>query len=188
MIKVSYFLCIFKKHYFVISTTDQLALSLKSKKYSVKNIFPTKLSLLKIKNELGDFLCPKNPTTKKKYFEQCFRLLKIKQLGEIEKDQQVYLGEKEEEMISAVGNTVNHNAENLAFVSPLKPYSDKESTMEQELANCRAVYDIAAYMKRKVFVTIKKFSVNKPSTFRFDSSLQGELSLEASCLCQLYFD
>ena len=34
--------------------------------------------------------------------------------------------------------------------------------MEQELANDHAVYDIAAYKKRRVCVTIKKNSLNKP--------------------------
>ena len=34
--------------------------------------------------------------------------------------------------------------------------------MEQELANCHAVYDVETYKKRKVCVTIKKYSVNKP--------------------------
>ena len=34
--------------------------------------------------------------------------------------------------------------------------------MEQEHANCHAVYDVATYKKRRVCVTIKKYSVNKP--------------------------
>ena len=33
--------------------------------------------------------------------------------------------------------------------------------MEQERANCHAVYDVATYKKRRVCVTIKKYSVNK---------------------------
>ena len=33
--------------------------------------------------------------------------------------------------------------------------------MEQELANCHAVYDVAIYKKRRVCVTIKKYNVNK---------------------------
>ena len=51
---------------------------------------------------------------------------------------------------------------NLGLVPVLEPYSDKDSTMEQELANCHAVYDVATYKKRRVCVTIKKYSVNKP--------------------------
>ena len=34
--------------------------------------------------------------------------------------------------------------------------------MEQELAKCHAVYDRATYKKRRVCVTIKKYSANKP--------------------------
>ena len=34
--------------------------------------------------------------------------------------------------------------------------------MEQELANCHAVNDVATYKKRRVHVTVKKYSVNKP--------------------------
>ena len=44
----------------------------------------------------------------------------------------------------------------------MEPYSDKDSTMEQELAKCHAVYDVATYKKRRVCVTIKKYSLNKP--------------------------
>ena len=96
------------------------------------------------------------------YFEPCLQLLKKNELGQIEKFQQVYHGGKEEERISVILNTVIHNAENLGFVPVLQLYSDKDSTREQELANCHAVYDVATYKKRRVFVTIKKYSVNKP--------------------------
>ena len=34
--------------------------------------------------------------------------------------------------------------------------------MDQELANCNKVYDIATYNRRQVCVTIKKYNVNKP--------------------------
>ena len=44
----------------------------------------------------------------------------------------------------------------------MEPYSEKNSTMELELANCHAVYDVAAYKKRRVCVTIKKYNMNKP--------------------------
>ena len=79
------------------------------------------------------------------------------------KTQQVYLGEKERERTSAVRNTVFHDAENLGSVSVLERYSDNDSTMEQELANCHEVYDVATYKKRRVCVTIKTFSIKKPS-------------------------
>ena len=69
--------------------------------------------------------------------------LKKNESAQIEKPQQVYLGEKEGERISAIRNTVIHDAENLGLVPVLEPCSDKDSTIEQELANCHAVYDIA---------------------------------------------
>ena len=99
---------------------------------------------------------------RKNYFEPCFQLLRKNESGKIEKSQQVYLGEKEGERISAIRNTVNHDAENLCLVPVLEPYSDKDSTMVQELPNCHAMYDRARYKKRRVCVTIKKNSVNKP--------------------------
>ena len=81
---------------------------------------------------------------------------------ELEKRQQVYLGEKEGEEISAIGNTVLHDAENLELVPILELTSDKESNMDQELANCNKAYDIATYNRSQVCVTIKKYNVNKP--------------------------
>ena len=35
--------------------------------------------------------------------------------------------------------------------------------MDQELANCNKVYDIATYNRRQVCVMIKKYNVNNPS-------------------------
>ena len=64
--------------------------------------------------------------------------------------------------ISAIRNTVIHDAENLGLVPVLERYSDKDSTMDQKLANCHAVYDVAIYKMRRVCVTIKKYNVNKP--------------------------
>ena len=104
----------------------------------------------------------KQPFNGKIYFEPCFQLLKKNESGQIEKTQQVYLGENKGERVSAIRNTVFHDAENLGLVPVLKTYSDKDSTMEQELASCHAVYDVATYMKRSMCVTIKKYSVNKP--------------------------
>ena len=48
--------------------------------------------------------------------EPCFQLLKINDLGQFEKSQQVYLSEKEGEAISAIRNTVIHDAENLGLI------------------------------------------------------------------------
>ena len=44
------------------------------------------------------------------------------------------------------------------FIRILETYSDKDSSMEQELAYCHSVYDIATYKKMKVSVT-KKITV-----------------------------
>ena len=83
-------------------------------------------------------------------------------MGQIEKSQQVYDGEKEGERISAIWNHITHDAEDFGLVPILEPYSDKNSTMEQQFANCHVVCDIALYKKKRVYVTIKKYSVNKP--------------------------
>ena len=66
------------------------------------------------------------------YFEPCLQLLKKNESGQIEKTQQVYFGENEGERTSAIRNSVIHDAENLALVPVLEPYSGKDSTMEQE--------------------------------------------------------
>ena len=90
-------------------------------------------------------------------------MLKKNESGQIEKSQQVYLGKKkEEEKISKIRTNVIHDAENIGLVTVLELYTDKDSTLEQELADCHSVYDVATYKKRRVCVTIKKYSVNKP--------------------------
>ena len=43
-------------------------------------------------------------------------------MGQIKKSQQVYLGEKEKEKISAIRNTVIYDAENLGLVPVLEPF------------------------------------------------------------------
>ena len=94
--------------------------------------------------------------------EQFFQLLKINDSGQFEKSQQVYPSEKEGEAVSAIRNTVIHDAENLGLVPIYEAKSGKESTMDLELDNCNRVYEIATYNMRRVCVTIKKYSFNKP--------------------------
>ena len=94
--------------------------------------------------------------------EPCFQLLKINDLGQFEKSQQVNLSEKEGEAISAIRNSVIHDAENLGLVPIYEAKFGKESTMDQELDICNRVYEIATNNKRRVCVTIKKYHVNKP--------------------------
>ena len=159
--------------------------------YSRKDILPNYIEFAKNQKRIGRFSWSQKPYNGKIYFEPCFQLLKKNESGQIEKTQQLYHGEKEGERISAIWNTVIHDAENFGLVSVLESYSDKDSSMEQELANCHAVYDVATYKKRKVCVTIKKYSVQcEQATLHSDSTLhcEGERSLEASCLCQLYFE
>ena len=91
-----------------------------------------------------------------------FQLLKINNLRQFEKSEQVYLSEKEGEALSTIRNNVTHDAENLGLVPIYEAKSGKESTMDQELEICNRVYEKATNNMRRVCVTIKKHSVNKP--------------------------
>ena len=88
--------------------------------------------------------------------EPCFQLLKINDWGQFENSQQVYLSEKEGEAISAIQNTVIHDAENVGLVPIYEAKSGKESTMDQELDICNRVYEIATYNMRRVCVSQSK--------------------------------
>ena len=166
----------YKYHYFEISTTDQLALSLKSKMNSRKDILPNYFEFAKNQKRIGRFSWPQKPFNGKIYFEPCFQLLKKNESGQTEKTQQVYLGAKEGESTSAIRNTVIHDAENLELVPVLGPYSDNDSTMEQELANCHAVSDVAIYKRR---VCHNQEVQCEQTTLHSDSTLhcKGERSL-----------
>ena len=129
---------------------------------SRKDILPNYIKIAKNQKRIGTFSWSQKLYNGKVYFEPWFQLLKHNESGQIQKFQQVYLGEKEGESILAIRNNVIHNAENLGLVSVLETYFDKESTMEQERAICYAVYDVAIYKKRRVWVTVKKYSVKMP--------------------------
>ena len=60
----------------------------------------------KIKQQLGDLLGPKNPTRGKFISNPVFIYSRKMELGQVEKKQQVYLYEKEEEAISTIRNSV----------------------------------------------------------------------------------
>ena len=141
-------------------------ISLFFKMYSRKDTIPNYIEFSKNQTRIGRFAWSQKSYKGKIYFEPCFQLFKKNELGQLEKRQQVYLGEKEGEAISAIRNTVIHDAENLGLVPILELTSDKESTMDQELANCNKVYDIATYNRRQVCVTIKKYNINKPPYFQ----------------------
>ena len=83
----------------------------------------------KIKKKLGDLLGPKNPTKGKSILNPAFNYSRKYEFGQLEKRQQVYLGEKEGEAISAIRKTVIYDAENLGLVSILELISDKASTI-----------------------------------------------------------
>ena len=129
--------------------------------YSRKDTSPNYIEFSKNQTRIGKFAWSQKSYNGKTYFEPCFQLFKNNEFGQFEKRQQVYLGEKEGEAISAIRDTVIHNAENLGLVPILELTSDKESTMDQELANCNKVYDIATYNRRQVCFTIKKYNVKK---------------------------
>ena len=129
--------------------------------YSRKDTSPNYIEFSKIQTRIGRFFWFQKPYKGKFYFEPCFQLLKIIDLEQFEKSQQVYLSEKEGEALSTIRKTVIYD-ENLGLVPIYEAKSGKESTMDQELEICNRVYKKATYNMRRVCVTIKKYSVNKP--------------------------
>ena len=97
--------------------------------YSRKDTSTNYIELSKNQTGIGRFAWSQKSYKGKIYFELCFQLFKKNELGQFEKKQQVYLGEKEREEISAIRNTVIHDAENLGLGPILELTSDKESTM-----------------------------------------------------------
>ena len=98
--------------------------------YSRKDTSPNDIEFSKNQTKIGRFAWSQKSYKGKIYFEPCFQLFKKNELGQLEKRQQVYLGEKEGKAISAIRNTVIHDAENLGLVPILELISDKESTMD----------------------------------------------------------
>ena len=123
---------------------------------------PNYIEFSKNQKKIGRFVWFQKSYKVKICLEPCFQLLKINDLGQFDKSQQVYFSEKEGEAISAIRNTVIHDAENLGLVPIYEAKSGRESTMGQELVICNRVYEIATYNMRRVCVTIKKYCVNKP--------------------------
>ena len=116
--------------------------------YSRKNTCPNYIEFSKNQTKIDSFAWSQKSYKKNNYFELCFQLFKKNELEHLLNRQQVYLDEKGGEAISAIRNIVIHDAENRGLVPILKLTSDKESTMDQELANCNKVYDIANYNRR----------------------------------------
>ena len=107
--------------------------------YSRKDTSPNYNEISKNKTRIGRFVRFQKSYKRKFSFEPCFQLLKINDLGQFEKSQQVYLSEK---ALSTIRNTVIHDAENLGLVPIYEAKSSKESTMNQELEICNRVYEI----------------------------------------------
>ena len=124
--------------------------------YSRKDTSPNFIEFSKNQTRIGRFVWFQKSYKGKFYFEPCFQLLKINDLVQFEKSQQVYLNEKEGEALSTIQNTVSHDAENLGLVSIYEAKSGKESTMDQELEICNRVYEIAKQNKTKFELSIKK--------------------------------
>ena len=124
--------------------------------------FPNYIEFSKNQKKFGRFVWFQKSYKGKIYLKPCFQFKKIKDLGQFEKSQHVYLSQKEREALSAIRDSVIHHAENLRLVPIYEAKSGKESTTDQELDNCNRVYEIATYNMRMVCVTIKKYHVNKP--------------------------
>ena len=131
--------------------------------YSRTDTSPNYIKLSKNQIRIGRFAWSEKSFKGKTYFETCFQLFKKIELRQLKKRPHVYLGKEEGEAISVIINIVIHEAENLGLISVLKLGSDKESTLDQELANCEKVNDIANYKRRQVCDTIKKYNVIKTS-------------------------
>ena len=147
-----------QNHFSQFSSSDHFALI---KSTQGKLIVLTTLNFQKTKNNLGDLF-----GLKILQGETSFQLLEINDLGQFEKSQQVYLSGKEGEAISAIRNTVIHDADNLESVPIYEAKSGKEPTLDQELDICNRVYVLATYNMRRVCVTIRKYNVHKPPYFQ----------------------
>ena len=130
--------------------------------YSRKVDSPNYIEFSENQKRIGRFVWFQKSYKGKTCSEPCFQLLKINDLGQFEKSQQVYLSEKEGEAISAIRNTVIHDDENFGLVPIYEAKSGRVSTMDQELDICNRVYEISTYNMRRVCVTIKKYNVSKP--------------------------
>ena len=76
--------------------------------YSRKVDSPNYIEFSKNQKKVGRFVWFQKSYKGKIYLEPCFQLLKINDLEQFEKCQQVYLSEKEGEAISAIQNSVIH--------------------------------------------------------------------------------
>ena len=109
---------------------------------------------------IGKFACSQKFYIRKT-FEPCFHLFKKNEFGYSKKGRKFILVKKEEKYSRQMA---------LLLITILKTLDSfqywnsppKNSIMDQQLANCNKLYDIATYKRRKVCVTIMKYNVNKP--------------------------
>ena len=137
----SYCLLPFSFNLTIISLISPHLISLLFKMHSRKVDSLKYIEISKNQKRIGRFVWFQKSYKRKIYFEPCFQLLKVNDLGQFEKSQQVYLSEKEREAISAILNTVIHDAENLGLVPIYEAKSGKESTM------IRSSTSVIEYMK-----------------------------------------
>ena len=103
--------------------------------YSRKDTSPNYTDFSKNQTRIERFVWFQKSYKGKFYFETRFQLLKVNNLGQFEKSQQVYLSEREGEALSGIRKTIIHDAENLGLVPIYEAKSGKESTMGQELTS-----------------------------------------------------
>ena len=130
--------------------------------YSRKDLSLNYIEFSKKKTRIGRFAWSQKSYKEKIYFEPCFQLFKQMSWDNSKKDREYIWVKKEGDAISAITNTVIHDAENLDSFLNWNSFLIRTKTMDQELANCNKVCDIATYNRRQVCVTIKKYNVNKP--------------------------
>ena len=97
--------------------------------YSRKDTSPNYIEFSKNQTRIGKLASYQKSYKGKNHFEPFFQLLKINDLWQFEKSQQVYLSEKEGDAISIIRNTVDHDAEQIGLVSKYEAKSGKESTL-----------------------------------------------------------
>ena len=130
-----------------------------------KILVPFILSSQKIKQELEVLLDPKNPTRRKFILNPVFNYSKKMKWNNSKKDSNFILAKKKEK----------HSRQlEIMLLTMLKTldlflyWNSLLTTMDQELANCNKMYDIATYSRRITMLT------NLP-TIKFDCSPQKRL-------------
>ena len=115
--------------------------------YSRKDTSPSYIEFSKNQTIIGRFAWSKKSYKGNLHFEPCFQIFKKNELEQLEKIQEVYLGEKEGEAISVIRNTVVHDAENLGLVPKLELTSDKRVNYRSEV--CELVPKLNSFLTKE---------------------------------------